>query len=81
MSLSPIRIFVLRGGGLLAVGPDGRSEPIYEPMIPDGASATQVREILAMHVEHFDRAIADLGAPVIDLAKESTPAPVGSGGE
>lgn len=82
MSTSPIKIYVLRGGGLLAVGPDGRSEPIYEPAIPDGASATQAREILAMHLEAFDREIARLSAPEIDLARESSsmiPTPTNGG--
>jgi hypothetical protein len=74
-----VRVYVLRGGGLLLVGPDGRQETVYEPQIADGASPAQVKEVLEMHADSFQRAIERITAPVIDLTRDST-TNVGSGG-
>ena len=76
-----IKCFVLQGGGILLVAPDGRTECAYSPQLCDGASADALAEHFAYVIRNLDAAVRRLQEPSIDLARESSSAPVGTGGE
>lgn len=67
-----IKCFVLTGGGILLVAPDGRTETAYSPQIADGASADGVRAHFEWLLTSLDGAVKRLSEPAIDLAREST---------
>jgi hypothetical protein len=66
MTTDDITIYTLRGGGLLLVA-GGRREVVSEPVVPDGATLTQVNEIMARHREWLEHAAERLLRPEIDL--------------